>query len=66
MPISNAFTDTQWLVYLIILFMMNTLEAYDIPDDFPKHEHEQKSHAKKVIQHLSWVYFIDEAIFVYF
>ena len=51
MPISNAFTDTQWLVYLIILFMMNTLEAYDIPDDFPKHEHEQKRYAKGDIKH---------------
>ena len=29
----------------------NILEAYDIPNDFPKDKHEQKSHANKVIQH---------------
>lgn len=32
---------------------MNTLEAYDILYDFTNHEHEQKSHAIKDIQHHS-------------
>ena len=29
----------------------NILEAYDIFNDFPKHEHEQKDNSNKVIQH---------------
>ena len=27
----------------------NILEAYNIPNDFPKHEHEQKDHSNKII-----------------
>ena len=49
MPIYDAFTDNQWLEYLIILIMMNTHEAYEIPDDFPKHKHEQNGHTKKML-----------------
>ena len=35
-----------------MLLRVNILEAYDIPNDFINHKHDQKSHAKKVIQHL--------------
>ena len=42
-----------------MLVRVNILEAYDILYDFINHKHDQKGHAKKVIQHFCRYIFIN-------
>ena len=49
--VSDTFTDYQRQVYLIKQVWMNKIEVFDTLYDFTKQQHDQKDHAKKIIQH---------------
>ena len=65
MPISDAFTDSQSPLYLIMLLRINILEVYDIPNDFTSMNMNKKAKNESYSAFFC-EYFSDAAIYAYF